>query len=101
MRQFATSGQSVRAFCAGRGLSEPSFYTWRRTLVARDAASSPTGASTPAFLPLRLAEGRTVAQSGDGGVMEIVLAGGRRIRLRGPVDRAALAEVVAALEPAP
>jgi hypothetical protein len=35
------------------------------------------------------------------GRMEIILAGGRRIRLRGPVDRSALAEVVAALEDQP
>jgi hypothetical protein len=32
--------------------------------------------------------------------MEIVLAGGRCIRVRGPVDRSTLAEVVAVLEAA-
>jgi len=26
------SGESIRAFCARRGLSEPSFYWWRRRL---------------------------------------------------------------------
>ena len=90
---FAGSGQSVRAFCAGRGLSEPSFYSWRRTLAVRDARSPAvaTPVQTPAFVPIH------VAEENNGGI-EIVLRGDRRVRLRGSVDRAALAEVVAALE---
>ena len=31
------SGKSVRAFCAEAGVSEPSFYAWRRELRRRDA----------------------------------------------------------------
>lgn len=94
LKQFAESGRGVRAFCKSRNLSEGSFYCWRRTLAERDAAASsgPGRPGTPpAFLPVRITD--QVA-----GPMEIVLAGGRRIRLRGPVDRAALAEVVAVLE---
>lgn len=34
----AVSGQSIRAFCRERQLSEPSFYVWRRELKRRDAA---------------------------------------------------------------
>jgi hypothetical protein len=41
-----------------------------------------------------------VAEENNGG-MEIVLRGDRRVRLHGPVDRTALAEVVAALEGLP
>jgi hypothetical protein len=89
---FACSRQSVRAFCAARQLSEPSFYSWRRTLAQRDANSSTVVKATlPAFVPVH------VANENSGG-MEIVLRGERRIRLCGPVDRGALAEVVAALE---
>ena len=39
VRQWRGSGLSVRAFCEEHGLSEPSFYAWRRTLAARDAAA--------------------------------------------------------------
>ena len=98
MREFAAGGESVRAFCRARGFSEPSFYTWRRTLAERDGASPRQRASPPTFLPVHVsAEARSC--------IEIVLApapgrGGRRIRLRGPVDRTALLEVLAALEPA-
>jgi len=33
------SGLSVRAFCADRGLNEPSFYARRRQLAERDRSS--------------------------------------------------------------
>jgi hypothetical protein len=32
LREFAGSGQSIRAFCRQRQLAEPSLYDWRRTL---------------------------------------------------------------------
>lgn len=95
MADFAASGQSVRAFCRSRQLSEPSFYAWRRTLARREArrsAGMSDGPGVPAFLPIRLAETTGAAP------MEIVLAGGYCIRLRPPIDRAALTEIVAALE---
>jgi hypothetical protein len=41
--RWRRSGESVRAFCRGRGLKEPSFYYWRRRLEAepaRDGAAS-------------------------------------------------------------
>ena len=94
LKQFADSGQSVRGFCKSRSLSEPSFYGWRRRLAEREAATGSgerLPSAPPAFLPVRIAGQAT-------GQMEIVLDGGRRIRLYGPVDRAALAEVVTVLE---
>ena len=97
MADFAASGQNVRAFCRSRQLSEPSFYAWRHTLARREASRSAgmcDGPGAPAFLPIRLAE------TTGGAPMEIVLAGGHCIRLRPPVDRAALMEIVAALESA-
>jgi len=33
------SGLSVREFCQGEGVSEGSFYAWRRELLKRDAAT--------------------------------------------------------------
>lgn len=50
----ATSGLSVRRFCEERGLSEPSFYAWRRTLQERDQATTQQVAG-PAFVPVLLA----------------------------------------------
>lgn len=96
LRDFVASGQSVRAFCRVRQVSEPSFYAWRRTLGQRSEAATkarPTAKPAPAFLPIQLTDA--------GGRVEIVLAGGTRIRLHPPVDRAVLAEVMAALEGRP
>ena len=36
LRRQARSGLGVRAFCRDAGLSEPSFYAWRRTIRQRD-----------------------------------------------------------------
>ncbi len=40
LEEYRVSGLSVRAFCSREGLSEPSFYSWRRKFQHRDAAAS-------------------------------------------------------------
>jgi hypothetical protein len=77
------------------------FYAWRRTIARRDADRLETARSTvsaPAFLPIHLAG---TVNAFDDVPFEIVLAGDRRIRLRPPVDRAALVQIVAALQSVP
>ena len=91
LRQFNSAGQGVRQFCRARRLSEPSFYSWRRRLAQRDAAS--VAPSEPVFLPVRVTGERA-------GCIEIVLGGRRRVRLHGPVDPVALEQVLAVLLPA-
>jgi hypothetical protein len=101
LREFADSEQSVREFCRVRQLSEPSFYAWRRTLALRDADRSRAAraaVTAPAFLPIRLADARNAPIDVP---IEIELTGGHRIRVRPPVDRAALIEIVAALQATP
>lgn len=108
--EFASSGQSVRAFCAGRNLSEPTFYAWRSELARRDPEGSSlarrdnrtpsTGRASaagrdrrgpaPAFLPIRLADANVAP-------VEVALAGGCCLRLRPPIDRQALVEILSAL----
>ena len=91
VRECATSGQSIRAFCAAHRVSEPTFYAWRRALGRPDSARR-QGAAPPdsAFLPVRLT-GAIASR------IEIALPSGHRIRLSGPVDRLALAEVLSVL----
>ena len=38
------SGQSVRAFCAARGIAEATFFARRRELAGRERSPQPTGA---------------------------------------------------------
>jgi transposase len=108
------SGLTVRAFCRGSDLSEPTFYYWRRELERRDSAQCQTAPkprkrrtqlstaslpeAVPAFVPVRVTEETASKASGR---IEIVLSAGRRVQVIGPVDRAALADVLAVLEGQP
>ena len=97
------SGQTVRAFCAGRRLSEASLYAWRRELTRRDREpgagarqrtarkSSPVAAK---FIPLQVL---------PSAMLEVVLPTGVVVRLPSGVDAAAVtsvASLVAALRAA-
>lgn len=61
---------------------------WRRRLAGRSSENSAT-----AFVPVHVTDDGVAA----GGGIEIVLAGERRVHLIGPVDRQALADVLAVL----
>jgi hypothetical protein len=97
LKRFDAGGLTVRAFCRMYGISEPSFYWWRRELRRQRRQPSPT----PAFVPVRV-----VAEAGDGvvdpkaagGGIDVLLAGGRRVRVTPGFDAATLARVVAVLE---
>jgi len=88
--QQVGSGLSIAAWCRQQGLVEPTFRWWRRELARRDARKAKT-----LFVPVQVQPG---VLSPEPGSIEILLTGGRRIRLSGPVDRRVLAEVVAVLE---
>ena len=79
------SGLSVRAFCVDRGLSEPSFYAWRRELAQRGRAAKSLAAT---FVPVQV-----VADS----MVEVVLPGGVVVRVPPATDATAVARLVAAL----
>ena len=89
---FATSGQTVRAFCHARGLHEKRFYTWRRDLGLSPATRPTTGESDApqgrGFVPVRL-----VADP----VAEIVLSVGITLRVPVSADPTHVARLVTAL----
>jgi hypothetical protein len=78
------SGQSVSVFCRGRGVSEPSFYSWRRRLGEE---------SVP--LKFALVERGPAANTGSG--LELALATGERLRITAGADAATLRMVLAVL----
>ena len=84
------SGQSVRAFCSGRRLSEASFYGWRQTLQQRDR-QRPATQPVPTFVPLRIVPDV---------VLEVVLPGGLVVRVPAGAEAAAVATLIAALRTA-
>ena len=107
--RWERSGLSAREFCRRAGVSQWSFYHWRRALDgngrAHVAASSGQGrqakarrprpmASTSPFVPIQV-----VPQAAEirGGVLEVLLRGGHVLRVAGPCDPAALGALARAL----
>ena len=96
------SGLSVREFCRRGKLTETAFYYWRRELQRRaeehQRMSGPGGSQMPAFVSVQVQE---PGAASAGGRVEIDLPGKRRVRVIPPIDRQALADVLAVLEGQP
>jgi transposase len=84
-------GLSIRAFCDRHGLTPPNFYAWRRTLQQRDAAAT-------TFVPVPVVPDDEPATASR---FEVVLNGGRRLRVTPGFDPATLRQLLALLEEAP
>jgi transposase len=87
---WKNSSLTVRAFCARHQLSQPSFYSWRRELLERDAAST--------FVPVQVVSDDQPAPSTP---IEIFLAGGRSVRITPGFDPATLRQLLAVLQEVP
>jgi len=85
----ASSGLSVKTFCAREHVSYQSYFVWKRKF--REEPVQAKGAMT--FAPVTVV---AEAPAGTGG-MEILLPGDRRVVVHAPVDRQALADVLAVL----
>ena len=103
LTRWRSSGLGVRAYCRAEGLSEPSFYAWRRLLAERRfqrQRRQPAGTATrrrlPAtagFVPVRLVE-----EPSPGAAVEVVVRGGRVVRVAPGFRAETLRDVVAVLE---
>ena len=107
LRQWRRSGLSVRAFCVEHGVTEASFYAWRRIVAQRDQESAPVHAKpkrdrvrhatpanddVPVFVPLRVIDVATQA------AFEVVLERGRVVRVLRGFDTETLRQLLAVLE---
>lgn len=101
---------SVRAFCRREGLSEASFYAWRRELVARDESSGSSAMGgrepAPAFVEVKVCdapppasppESASVTTAAGASCLEVVTRAGLVVRVREGFDAATLRRVVEAL----
>jgi hypothetical protein len=111
IREQERSGLLIRDFCRKSKLTESAFYFWRRELERRDLtrreakqgqrrrpgqrARSPRPGAAPAFLPVEVMPD---APARSAGRIEIELSGARHVYVTPPVDRRALADVLAILE---
>ena len=95
--QQRQSAGTIRAFCEREGLSQPSFYQWRRELARRDrtprARRDAAGRDAATFVPIQV-----VAEAA---LIEIALPGGVVVRVRAGADAATLRQVLAVLAESP
>jgi transposase-like protein len=90
---WRASGQSLTRFAGEHGLSRARLARWRQRLPGQ-------GATAPVFHPVRVvvdprAEAKEASREG---ALELVLNGGRRIRIGPEFDAELLAEVVRVVE---
>jgi len=101
LRLWRQSGLSGRQFCAQQGVSEASFYAWRRVIARRDrqqasarkwaAVDRPT--SGPAFVPLALPSSTETAPA-----IEVVVRRQRVVRVAPGFDAETLRQLLRLLE---
>lgn len=91
VQEQRASGMTVRAFCRRRRLAEPSFYAWRRQLDRRDAISA-------AFVPVHVVVDEAQRSAGT---LDVMLSGGRRVRVAPGFDAQTLQRLLAVLEEKP
>jgi hypothetical protein len=94
--EAARSGMSIREYCRRHRLKESQFYWWQRRLRLgrREGAGSHLGVNGQAASFALVSE---EAGARDAGI-ELVLSGGRRLRITKGVDEEMLRTVLAALE---
>ena len=109
LRHWRRSGLSGRDFCGEHGLSEPSFYAWRRQIAERDrersagraqrAARRQPQPAQPAFVRVALAA--PVVEPTPPAALELVLAKGRVLRVGVGFDAELLRQLLRVLEEPP
>ena len=100
----ARSGLSIREFCRRNGLKESQFYAWRRELWRREQEKAgnrkrkvPNNV-TPAKASFALVNMDENSQELNEAGIELLLRGGRKLRIGKGVDAETLVNVVTALE---
>lgn len=94
--QWRRSKLNVRDFCSEKGLSEPSFYSWRRELARRDQEAA-TAKARRAFVPVAIQAEDASSSQPAASAIEVVV-GQRQVRVRPGFDGPTLARVLAVLE---
>jgi transposase-like protein len=108
VKRLADSGLTVREYAREIGVNVHTLAGWRWRLQ-REAVESPSSAAAkPPFVEVKTvattvpsaAPAASAVTSSSGGVFEVVLGSGLRIRVPSPFDAAALRALLHALEAA-
>jgi transposase-like protein len=98
--EWQESGLSVREFCKKNGLTEPSFYSWRRELKKRENEAGKKQSKdikqTPVFIPLSL-KTETGQQPEAKSDIEVIV-GQHSIRIQPGFDSETLSRVLVVID---
>jgi len=85
---WRTSGMSVRQFCTKEGLSEPSFYLWRKKLAGDDSErDNQDKAESSTFIEVAMPQNNSA-------VIELLLTSGNTLRIPAGADSTTLSTVL-------
>jgi transposase-like protein len=88
------SGMSVSKFCKAEGLSEGTFYNWRKKLSgAHSQRNESAGPSPSAFIEIAMPKSNHAA-------LELVLCSGNTLRISSIADNKTLSNVISVLRQA-
>lgn len=95
-----TEAASVSSVARKHRVAASLVFRWRAAagLAGKKSVGQEASAFVPAMLPAPSPTAVVASPSADRGKIEIELAGGRRLRVSGPVDVATLKQVIAAVE---
>jgi transposase len=92
-------GATLSEVARRHGVHANVLFRWRRELGSATGAATATAAPATRFIPVTLSSPSMPASTPTtAGTIEIVLAGGRTVRVGADVDTAALVRIVEALE---
>ncbi len=104
LAEHKASGQSIRGFCATKGINESLFYLWRRTINERDLACQGTSiegvcvTEKPSpFLPIRVVAEKSAPKQVQH-TFEVVLPGKAQVVVNDDTDLVLLAKLLKVLE---
>ena len=89
---------SVSAVARKHNIAPNLLFRWRKDFGADRHKAHPSPTFVPVALPAPVARSGDGADEGRGGLIEIELLGGRRLRVDGGVDAGALRRVIEVLE---
>ncbi len=89
--KWRDSGLPATRFCKRQHLHVASFYNWRKRLAGPEKAAQ---VEKPSFLPINVVPGPLGVAETD---VEITFGGDRKVRVKGSLSPAHLAEVAQAL----
>ena len=90
---FKSSGLSVRQFCEKEGLSEASFYSWRKKLTAdkKNENTKAESGQTEPFIHVSMPAANSTS-------LELTLLSGNILRIGSGADKQTLIDVISILQ---